>query len=104
LAAFTSTDFLGALEKSECHAPFSGEDSFRTVETAANGFAMRCRSKPALFGLNSPPFRALLKKGDEKHGENREKRAEKCRKMSVFRGPKATFRRARGRRRENVNR
>ena len=40
----------------------------------------------------------------EKHGENREKRAEKCREMSGFRGPRASFRRARGRRRENVTR
>ena len=55
-------------------------------------------SKPALFGADFAPFRALMKKLAKKPAENRQKSEGKWRQMALFRGSKAPFCRARSRR------
>jgi hypothetical protein len=79
LAAFTSNDFLGALEKSGCQAPFSGEDFFRTVGNRGERVQNEKWLKTSAFGAQFAPICALLKNDVEKHGENREKSAKSWR-------------------------
>jgi hypothetical protein len=103
-SAISRTDSDLALLASSSISSVAQVTRRETVENRGERVRGGTSLKTIAFEASFAPIRELPEKGADKHGENREKRAEKWRKVAVFRGPRSPFCRGRRRRRENVTR